>query len=542
MKEGQVVKSWKKRWFILAGYILYYKRRPEDLSPRGMISLTGSTVREVTDHVPSTPFCFEIRTENYKAVRTYYLSASNEAEMKYWMELIRVTIEKKQRPRHTFHTTEVNQTQSDRVRKSYNLASTNEIEEGVPGSPITEISSKTNFKIDLEQFFNLEDRLSKAKTKMDAKLEFFLEKLKEYQKLNPKNENNNLVNDLMKIVQDILNVNSFNLVQNRDFWKSAVHRIQSVRKELQSQASPSISPKADVSGEHNNEATSQHHSYKDFATQLLLITAECSELIELYHDTTKKNKEKMRSSLIQTAILGVCMYLQGAVGGSSVYTEDGKLASTSKAQELKEDIVQVINKHQTAEDQRKAEQSKTEELSVCRVCEDEVGRSQLEEHQELCQKIFQKCESKKIGTREKLILMIDIINEEMTTESKSNGSSSPSSHNLVDLKKKQEVKTLQRIKDIVTPALSAQTIEELEKEMKDSLKDLHQILDNCRSQTTVVTIARRVAFMLTDLVSDPDLPSESEVKFEIGTMNKMLSFFTKSKFSSSMKSEHNVSS
>uniref|UniRef100_A0A4W6CN82 PH domain-containing protein n=1 Tax=Lates calcarifer TaxID=8187 RepID=A0A4W6CN82_LATCA len=44
-KKGEIKTSYQKRWFVLKGNLLFYKDRPADRDPIGVIVLEGCTVQ-----------------------------------------------------------------------------------------------------------------------------------------------------------------------------------------------------------------------------------------------------------------------------------------------------------------------------------------------------------------------------------------------------------------------------------------------------------------------------------------------------------------
>ena len=43
-KQGGVVKTWHRRWFVLNGEYLFYFQKEEDVRPVGVISLQGNKI------------------------------------------------------------------------------------------------------------------------------------------------------------------------------------------------------------------------------------------------------------------------------------------------------------------------------------------------------------------------------------------------------------------------------------------------------------------------------------------------------------------
>eukprot|EP01100_Stratorugosa_tubuloviscum_P014786 TRINITY_DN8096_c0_g1_i1.p1 TRINITY_DN8096_c0_g1~~TRINITY_DN8096_c0_g1_i1.p1 ORF type:complete len:223 (+),score=78.24 TRINITY_DN8096_c0_g1_i1:47-670(+) len=86
VKQGGVVRSWKRRWFSLhADQLFYYKTRADEY-PKGVIKIFQRPQRSKRSE---RPFCFEIPTTQ----RTFYLQADSEAEMLEWFEILSQIIE-----------------------------------------------------------------------------------------------------------------------------------------------------------------------------------------------------------------------------------------------------------------------------------------------------------------------------------------------------------------------------------------------------------------------------------------------------------------
>jgi hypothetical protein len=86
VKEGRVVKSKKKRWFVLRTVGLYYYKNETDKTFKGHIPLKGAIVLE-NDNSP-TRFQFTIRTQK----RVWKIWATSQNEKGDWVCLIRNVI------------------------------------------------------------------------------------------------------------------------------------------------------------------------------------------------------------------------------------------------------------------------------------------------------------------------------------------------------------------------------------------------------------------------------------------------------------------
>ena len=82
-KKGELNHSYKRRWFVLKGNLLFYFEQP-DKSPLGMIVLENCSV-EVND-ADRFSFCIRYQSENQtNNTRAYILCAESENDMEQWM-------------------------------------------------------------------------------------------------------------------------------------------------------------------------------------------------------------------------------------------------------------------------------------------------------------------------------------------------------------------------------------------------------------------------------------------------------------------------
>ncbi|KAJ5080786.1 non-specific serine/threonine protein kinase [Anaeramoeba ignava] len=84
-KQGGRWKSWKKRWFVLRGKIIFYYKNPKKRSPIGMLPITQASKVYVSQAKTKKKFCFNLEIPGQ---RTYLISAPSEEEMNSWIEII----------------------------------------------------------------------------------------------------------------------------------------------------------------------------------------------------------------------------------------------------------------------------------------------------------------------------------------------------------------------------------------------------------------------------------------------------------------------
>ena len=95
-KQGENVKNWKKRWFVLKDNKLTYYAGKSDKTPKGSIALSlavpkdgahtaGTSIKGLSDH--SYAYTFEIVVTG----RVYYIAATSELETKEWINAIKAS-------------------------------------------------------------------------------------------------------------------------------------------------------------------------------------------------------------------------------------------------------------------------------------------------------------------------------------------------------------------------------------------------------------------------------------------------------------------
>lgn len=93
-KEGEIFKSWKKRWFEIhsiannpnAFTLAYYKKKGDPKPIKEVILTKETVVMEAPDkETPSRNYCFKVATKE----RMLYLHCTSEEERKEWISALR---------------------------------------------------------------------------------------------------------------------------------------------------------------------------------------------------------------------------------------------------------------------------------------------------------------------------------------------------------------------------------------------------------------------------------------------------------------------
>lgn len=85
IKRGNMVKNWKKRWFVLKDHLLFYYKTHTDPSPKGEVPIQHCFVRRSDLKDAETQFVFELTV----AERTFVFCAPDEETVKSWMDAIK---------------------------------------------------------------------------------------------------------------------------------------------------------------------------------------------------------------------------------------------------------------------------------------------------------------------------------------------------------------------------------------------------------------------------------------------------------------------
>ena len=59
-KQGGMVKTWKRRWFVLKVNYLYYYKLKEDPQPLGFIPIDRASIKVLEENPHKKSFCFGI--------------------------------------------------------------------------------------------------------------------------------------------------------------------------------------------------------------------------------------------------------------------------------------------------------------------------------------------------------------------------------------------------------------------------------------------------------------------------------------------------
>lgn len=88
-KQGsEGLRTWRRRWFVLSDYCLFYYKGPEEDKLLGSILLPSYILSECTPSELKTYRKYSFKLE-HKNMRTYYLASENGDYMRKWMRVIR---------------------------------------------------------------------------------------------------------------------------------------------------------------------------------------------------------------------------------------------------------------------------------------------------------------------------------------------------------------------------------------------------------------------------------------------------------------------
>lgn len=91
VKQGIVVKNWKKRWFKLSGTLLFYYKKQKDIFEQGIIPirdtlLSVTKIDFLSEPMDNRNFCFTIHTPG----REFFMSADSAKETFDWIKGLRI--------------------------------------------------------------------------------------------------------------------------------------------------------------------------------------------------------------------------------------------------------------------------------------------------------------------------------------------------------------------------------------------------------------------------------------------------------------------
>ena len=87
VKQGHLVKNWKRRWFVLEWPELKYYKNPGDPTPKGIVRCDEVTLSErLAAERTGKDHCIMV---HHPARKIYYLQAGDEADMMSWVKAIR---------------------------------------------------------------------------------------------------------------------------------------------------------------------------------------------------------------------------------------------------------------------------------------------------------------------------------------------------------------------------------------------------------------------------------------------------------------------
>jgi len=87
MKQGEYIKTWRRRWFVLKqGKLFWFKENyiTRDSNPRGVVPVSTCLTVKGAEDVLNKPFAFELSTSR----ETMYFIADSDKEKEEWINSI----------------------------------------------------------------------------------------------------------------------------------------------------------------------------------------------------------------------------------------------------------------------------------------------------------------------------------------------------------------------------------------------------------------------------------------------------------------------
>jgi len=85
IKQGQMVKSWKNRYFVLKDIFLMYFENKQNSQPLGIIKLENPKITQVEKSVLNMDFCFKLQNQG----KEYYYCTEDELSRQKWIASIK---------------------------------------------------------------------------------------------------------------------------------------------------------------------------------------------------------------------------------------------------------------------------------------------------------------------------------------------------------------------------------------------------------------------------------------------------------------------
>ncbi|KAJ6255356.1 non-specific serine/threonine protein kinase [Anaeramoeba flamelloides] len=103
VKQGGKIKTWRKRWFVIRGNVLYYYKKKTSKFPLGMLPLSQSVVVDYAKK-RRKKFVFSVDVPN---ARKYFINATSETEREDWMGAISKSIKTQKLDKVSFNDFEI---------------------------------------------------------------------------------------------------------------------------------------------------------------------------------------------------------------------------------------------------------------------------------------------------------------------------------------------------------------------------------------------------------------------------------------------------
>lgn len=361
MKEGHLVKSWKKRWFLLKDDLLFYFKSSENLvAPMGIIPLAGCKIKAVTIPEKEKKNLFKIYPK-IEVVPPFLLSAENEVDMNEWIKAIKVA--SKLASHSTFIAT--SKEYSDTATASY------AIHRGRSTTlPVGE-KSVVRVKFSSDNVINFTERLSALKSKVDSELNEFVQNVK---------------NTLLRL--KLLNAGKSESSAPSTYHTSinAVHVLQRLK---QISSSITIQSVESLIENHKNIIQEIQQLFKypacnEYVARLLFILSPLSRLIDyfIYESNVQSSKENANA-----------LFLEKFGSNSSINNNNNNSISSStvSVQTPKHSSLPIIPPATTITTSdtlftSSSVSSKNKGVKItCRICEEDVEWTRMRDHSSYCE-------------------------------------------------------------------------------------------------------------------------------------------------------------